>query len=94
MNAEIPLTQDVSGKQIKEYNFRQPDRYPRNMQRDIWMLGNPICQKINNEFTLMIGERFKSNVYAVDQMVNIEFLRSIPQKCFFYDFNYGEGGFC
>lgn len=94
MNGEIPLTQDVSGKQIKEYNFRQPDRYPRNMQRDIWMLGNPICQEINNEFTLMIGERFESNVYAVDQMVNIEFLRSIPQKCFFYDFNYGEGGFC
>lgn len=94
MNGEMPLTQDISGKQIKEYNFRQPDRYPRNMQRDIWMLGNPICQKINNEFTLMIGERFESNVYAVDQMVNIEFLRSIPQKCFFYDFNYGEGGFC
>lgn len=35
MNGEMPLTQDISGKQIKEYNFRQPDRYPRNMQRDI-----------------------------------------------------------
>ena len=80
MNGEIPLSQDVSGKQIKEYYFRQPDRYPRNMQRDIWMLGNPICQKINNEFTVMICERFESNVYGVDQMVNIEFLRSIPQK--------------
>ena len=94
MKGEMPLTQDVSGKQIKEYNFRQPDRFSRNMMRDIWMLGDSICQKINPEFTAMIGERFESNVSSVDQMVNIEFLRSIPQKCFFYDFDFAEGGFC
>ncbi|MCQ2577418.1 MAG: FliM/FliN family flagellar motor switch protein [Treponema sp.] len=94
MNGEMPLTQDVSGKQIKEYNFRQPDRYSRNMQRDIWMLGDTICQKINPEFTAMIGERFEANVSCVDQMINIEFLRSIPQKCFFYDFSFAEGGLC
>lgn len=94
INGEMPFTQDVSGKQIKEYNFRQPDYYPRNMQRDIWILGDLICQKINPEFTAKIGERFEASVSSVDQMINIEFLRSIPQKCFFYDFNYSEGGFC
>lgn len=93
INGEMPITQDISGKEIKEYNFRQPDRYPRNMQRDIWMLGDSICQTINSEFTSMLNARCESNVFCVDQMVNQEFLRSLPQKCFFYDFNYDKNGF-
>lgn len=94
MNGELPVTQDVSGKEIKEYNFRQPDRYPRNMQRDLWMLGDIICQKINSEFSSMLNDRCESNVFNVDQMVNAEFLRSVPKNCFFYDFDYVNNGLC
>lgn len=94
MEGEIPKSQDVSGKVIKDYNFRQPDRYPQHMQKDIIMLGEEICKKINNSFTSIMNERCEFKVFGVDQMTNIEFLRSLPGSCFFYDFNYLENGFC
>lgn len=94
MNGEIPKSQDVSGKVIKDYNFRQPDRYPQHMQKDIIMMGEEICKKINNSFTSIMNERCELKVFGVDQMTNIEFLRSLPGSCFFYDFDYIENGFC
>lgn len=93
MNGELPVSQDVSGKKIKDYNFRQPDRYPRYMQRELWILGEDICRLINHEFTSMMNERCDFSVALVDQMINTEFLHSIPQKCFFYDFDYSNAGF-
>ena len=93
MNGELPVSQDVSGKKIKDYNFRQPDRYPRYMQRELWILGEDICRLINHEFTAMMNERCDFSVALVDQMINTEFLHSIPQKCFFYDFDYSNAGF-
>ena len=93
MNGEIPLSQDVSGKTIKVYNFRQPDRYPRYMQRELGILGEDICKVINQEFTAILNGRCDFSVEMVDQMVNIEFLNSIPQKCFFYDFDFANRGF-
>lgn len=93
MNGELPVSQDVSGKKIKNYNFRQPDRYPRYMQRELWILGEDICRLINHEFTAMMNERCDFSVSLVDQMINSEFLHSIPQKCFFYDFDYSNAGF-
>ena len=93
MNGEIPLSQDVSGKTIKVYNFRQPDRYPRYMQRELGILGEDICKVINQEFTAILNGRCDFSVEMVDQMVNIEFLNSIPQKCFFYDFDFANAGF-
>ena len=93
MNGEIPFSHDVSGKTIKEYDFRQPDRYPRYMQRELLMLGENICQILNKEFTLILNERCEFCCEKVDQMTNKEFLNSIPQKCFFYDFDFANGGF-
>lgn len=96
MKGEIPLSQDVSGKTIKIYDFKRPDRYSREMQHVIWMLGEDICQAMNKEFSVILNERFESEIYCVDQLINKEFLTSIPQKCFFYDFNYTDqtnGGF-
>ena len=93
MNGEIPFSQDVSGKTIKDYNFRQPDRYPRYMQRELWMLGENICQTANSEFKLIMNNRCEFSCENVDQLANREFLDAIPQKCFFYDFDYANGGF-
>ena len=93
MNGEIPLSQDVSGKTIKDYNFRQPDRYSRSMQRALAILGDDIRTLINQEFTVLLNGRCEFNVGMVDQMVNIEFLRSIPKNCFFYDFDFANRGF-
>lgn len=96
MKGEIPLSQDVSGKTIKIYDFKRPDRYSREIQHVICMLGEDICQAMNKEFSVILNERFESEIYCVDQLINKEFLSSIPQKCFFYDFNYTDqtnGGF-
>ena len=96
MNGEIPLSQDVSGKTIKIYDFRRPDRYSRQIMHVIWMLGEDICLTINKEYSVILNERFESENYCVDQLNNKEFLTSIPQKCFFYDFDYTNqtnGGF-
>ena len=93
MIGEIPFSQDVSGKTIKDYNFRQPDRYPRYMQRELWMLGENICQTANSEFKLIMNDRCEFSCENVDQLANREFLAMIPQKCFFYDFDYANGGF-
>ena len=93
MSGEIPLSQDVSGKVIKDYNFRQPDRYPRSMQRELCILGDDICRLMNRECTALLNGRCEFSVEDVDQLANIEFLRTIPQNCFFYDFDFGAGGF-
>ena len=96
MKGEIPFSQDVNGKTIKDYDFRQPDRYPKYMQREIWMLGEDICQTLNRECTVILNERCEFWRESVDQLTNKEFLASIPQKCFFYDFDYTNvqnGGF-
>ena len=93
MSGEIPLSQEVSGKTIKIYNFRQPDRYSRAMQRALVILGDDICKVINQEFTALLNGRCEFSVGMVDQMVNIEFLRSIPKNCFFYDFDFANRGF-
>ena len=96
MKGEIPLSQNVSGKTIKIYDFKRPDRYSREIQHVICMLGEDICQAMNKEFSVILNERFESEIYCVDQLINKEFLASIPQKCFFYDFNYTDqtnGGF-
>ena len=93
MNGEIPFSQDVSGKKIKDYNFRQPDRYPRYMMRELWLLGEDICQAMNNEFTAILGDRTEFVDDNVDELTNKEFLRSIPKKCFFYDFDFLNNGF-
>lgn len=94
MEGTIPKTQDISGMQIKEYNFRQPDRYPQHMQKDIIMMGEEIRKKINKSFTAIMNERCEFSISTVDQMINIEFLRSVPKSCFFYDFDYQNNGFC
>ena len=96
MKGEIPFSQDVSGKTIKDYDFRQPDRYPKYMLRELWMLGEDICQVLNRECTSILNERCEFWRESVDQLTNREFLLSIPQKCFFYDFDYTNvqtGGF-
>lgn len=96
MKGEIPFSQDVSDKTIKDYDFRQPDRYPKYMQRELWMLGEDICQVLNRECTSILNERCEFWRESVDQLTNKEFLASIPQKCFFYDFDYTNvqtGGF-
>ena len=96
MKGEIPLSQDVSGKTITIYDFKRPDRYSREMQHVIWMLAEDICQAINKEYSIILNERFESELFCVDQLINKEFLTSIPQECFFYDFNYTDqtnGGF-
>ena len=90
----IPKTQDVSGMHIKDYNFRQPDVYPRHMQKDILMMGEEIRKKVNKTFTAIMNGRCELSLFGVDQMVNIEFLRSVPAACFFYDFDYLNNGFC
>lgn len=90
----IPKSQDVSGMHIKDYNFRQPDVYPKRMQKDILMMGEEIRKKINNAFSAILNERCEFSLFGVDQMVNIEFLRSVPATCFFYDFDYQNNGFC
>lgn len=96
MKGEIPFSQDVSGKTIKDYDFRQPDRYPKYMLRELWMLGEDICQVLNRECTSILNERCEFWRDSVDQLTNREFLASIPQKCCFYDFDYTNvqtGGF-
>ena len=59
MNGEIPLSQDVSGKTIKIYDFKRPDRYSREMQHVIWMLAEDICQAINKEYSIILNDRFE-----------------------------------
>ena len=55
MKGEIPLSQDVSGKTIKIYDFKRPDRYSREMQHVIWMLAEDICQAINKEYSIILN---------------------------------------
>lgn len=93
MNGELPASQDVKGKKIKIYDFRRPDRYSRQMMHELWMLDEDICQTLNRDYTAALNIRCNFTCSCIDQLCNKEFLRSIPQKCFFYDFDYANGGF-
>ena len=52
-----------------------------------------LCEKFRNELTGNRNDLLGIKVCAVDQLTNEEFIRSLPQRTFFYTYDYNNSGF-
>ena len=97
LNGELPPSADCfaisPSKRIKKYDFCRPDHWGAEDLRSIYNFYVPISQEIEAMFASIRNEKCTVQVSAIDQLTNVEFLRSIPTKCFLSDYDYNNSGF-
>lgn len=80
-------------KRIKIYDFRRPDHWGAEDLRAIYNFLTPVAQEMEAMFASIRNEKCSVSVAAIDQLTNMEFLRSIPNKCFISNYDYNNSGF-
>lgn len=75
------------------YDFRRPDLFGKYELRKIFNTFGMLCEKVRNELTGNRTDLLGIKVCAVDQLTNDEFIRSLPQRTFFYTYDYNNAGF-
>lgn len=78
---------------IRIYDFKRPDLFGKYELRKIWNTFCMLCEKIRNELTGNRSDLLGIKVCSVDQLTNEEFIRSLPQRTFFYSYDYNNSGF-
>ena len=78
---------------IRIYDFKRPDLFGKYELRKIWNTFCMLCEKIRNELTGNRSDLLGIKVCSVDQLTNEEFIRSLPQRIFFYSYDYNNSGF-
>lgn len=79
-------------RRVKMYDFCRPDHWGAEDLRAIYNLFAPVAQEIEALFASIRNEKCSVSVAAVDQLTNMEFLRSIPSKCFLFDYDFNNSG--
>ena len=94
LNGRLPSSsQNLTGKNIKLYDFKRPDKWSRSDLRSIWNLFGKIILQVSSDFVSTSKSHFTINISSVDQLTNIEFAHSIPSTCFISEYSYNQGGF-
>lgn len=75
------------------YDFKRPDLFGKYELRKIFNTFGMLCEKIRNELAGNRSDLLGIKVCAVDQLTNDEFIRSLPQRTFFYTYDYNNAGF-
>ncbi|MCR5189023.1 MAG: helix-turn-helix domain-containing protein, partial [Treponema sp.] len=81
------------GPRIKIYDFKRPDLFNKFQLRKIANIFEMLCEKVAME---LIGNRkdlLGLKLVSVDQLTNEEFIRSLPERTFFYSYDYENSGF-
>lgn len=78
---------------IKIYDFKRPDIFGKNELRKIWNIFVVLCEKLRNELAANRNDLLGIEICSVDQLTNDEFLRTVPQRTFFYNYDYNNSGF-
>ncbi len=78
---------------IKYYDFRRPDKFSKYELRKICNIFEVLCEKLRTELTGNRTDLLGINICSVDQLTNEEFIRTVPQRTFFYSYNYNKPGF-
>ena len=75
------------------YDFKRPDLFGKYELRKIANTFDMLCEKFRDELAGNRSDLLGIKVCAVDQLTNEEFLRSLPQRTFFYTYDYNNSGF-
>lgn len=97
LSGELPPSSDCFAvnptKKIKLYDFRRPDHWGAEDLRAIYNFFVPVTQEIEALFASIRNEKCSVSVSSIDQLTNLEFTRSIPSKCFLFDYDFNNSGF-
>lgn len=87
----IQPARKVNGKELKIYDFTRPDVVSKSQLNEIWQVGEKLSPHIADKINFTTKPT-SSYIYSVDQLNNTEFLDSIPNNCFYYNYHFSEGG--
>lgn len=82
-----------SDAKITMYDFKRPDYFSKSQMHDIWICLAILCEKLKNDFASSRTDIYSVRIAAVDQMTNGEFMQVLPQRTFFYNYDYNNSGF-
>jgi flagellar motor switch/type III secretory pathway protein FliN/transcriptional regulator with XRE-family HTH domain len=78
---------------ILNYDFKRPSIFKRKDMYKIYYLFVELCEKIRNEFVGNRPDFLGFSVASVDELTNNEFIRTLPERTFFYSYDYNNSGF-
>ena len=78
---------------IRIYDFKRPSLFSKSELRKITNIFDMLCEKFRNELAGNRSDLLGINVCYVDELINEEFLRTLPQRTFFYTYDYNNSGF-
>ena len=81
------------GARIRIYDFKRPNLFSKYELRKIANIFDMLCEKFRNELAGNRSDLLGINVCSVDELTNEEFLRTLPQRTFFYTYDYNNSGF-
>ena len=76
------------------YDFKRPSIFSKYQMRMICNLFvSTICEKLRSDILSNRNDIRNIQIVSVDELTNAEFLRTIPQRNFFYNYDYNNFGF-
>lgn len=97
LNGEFPPSADHfainPNKRVKVYDFCRPDHWGAEDLRSIFNFFVPVAQEIEALLASIRNEKCSVSVSSIDQLTNMEFLRSIPAKTFLFDYDFNNAGY-
>lgn len=75
------------------YDFKRPNLFSKYELRKIANIFDMLCEKFRNELAANRTDLLGIKLCCVDELTNEEFIRSIPQRTFFYTYDYNNSGF-
>lgn len=92
-NIPEPLQKKLIGKKIRLYDFKRPSIFSKYELRSIANLFELLSQRLEEEFAKIFDSPCNISLACVDELTCEEFIRSIPQPCFLYNYSYNAPGF-
>lgn len=92
-NVPVPLQKNLEGKKIRLYDFKRPSIFSKYELRSIANLFELLSHRLETEFSKIFDSSCAVSLVCVDELTCEEFIRSIPQSCFLYNYSYNEPGF-
>ncbi|MCR4954762.1 MAG: FliM/FliN family flagellar motor switch protein [Treponema sp.] len=81
------------GVRIFLYDFKRPDLFSKYELRTIANTFEMLCDKLRTELGGNRNDLLGIKLLSVDQLTNEEFIRTVPQRTFFYTYDYNNSGF-
>lgn len=95
MSGELPkeVQKNLAGKRVFLYDFGRPSLFGKNELRTVCNVAEIVVQKLSEIFTSVLGEKCSVGVASVDELTNEEFIRSVGNHSFYFDYDYNNLGF-